>query len=395
MNTHRRGESAALVDPYRGASPARSEDGRELGPRYLALRAHVRCTGCAKPVPVNAPHLRVQCPACQTTMQIPPTAYAEAIDTYEAHHHRLHGASDEVEVEDVDLVVTLWGADPDARTDMVQAPMPPWLVDRCPTARRIWISPPRGGTETEITYGCPRCQAALSLTASSPRVTDCHGCGGRIFVPESLWTQLYGPVRMHTWIVELHGENRFDRQTRLRHEHERRQRAAEAAALRREVEREAAEEARDKAALDRDLTKLHRRARVWTALHTAIVVAAIAAPWVVHVAQPGPGWMPLAVVGGYLAALVFGAIGLGAGASIMTRVTGDHDLMFPVWFNYVFVVTIPVMGHLLGFEAIHGLRRGRYAERYGRHADFAALNWAIITIGGLAIITSIIIACVL
>ena len=326
-------------------------------------------------------------------MTIPPAAYRTVVDAFESDHRGLDNASTELEISDPAMSVTLWGVPADVRSRLVEAAVPAWLSERCPTAKRLWVASRPEPAETEISYGCPRCQTALSLTADSARVNDCPRCRARVFTPESLWTLLHGPVRMWTWIVELHGENRFDRAERLRLERERRERDAAEAAQRRKAEREAATRARTQAALDRDLTRLRRTAKVLTSVHALVVVAAIVAPWIARITDAG--WMPGAIFGAYLATLATGAIGLGAGAAIMQRATGDRDLTFPVWFNFVFVAVMPGVGHLLGFEAIFGLRRGRNAERYGRHADYAALNWAIITLGGLALIASILLACLL
>lgn len=321
-------------------------------------------------------------------MRLSPDAFKEVVDSFECDHRTLRRA----EVEVGRLHATIWRAKADDRSALVSAAVPKWLAQRCPTARVAWLAPRDEATQAEVTYGCPACQSALRLRRTSPRMNACPGCSARVFTPESLWALLHGTSRMRPWIVELHGENRFDREQRLEREHEARRRSAEALAARQKAEQEAARASRRKAKLDHDLTRLNAVAKWVTSLHALLVVAAIAIPWVAG--HLGVGLFGLAF-GGYFATLVGGALGLGAGASIMSRATGDQDLMFPVWFNFVFVVAIPVIGHLLGFEAIYGLRNGRYAERYGRHANYAALNWAIVTFGGLGFATSLLFACVL
>jgi len=325
-------------------------------------------------------------------MQLSASAFQDVVDSYEYSHRSLQGSSAEVEAEDEPLHATIWGTTADDRSSLVSATAPTWLSQRCPTVRRIWVASADPGTETEITYGCPSCQTALRLTRSSSRLNCCPICEARVFTPDSLWTLLHGTVRMRTWIVELDGENRFDRKRRLEREHEDRIRIARERAARDKAEQAAAREASRQAALSRDLTKLGAIAKWVTGVHAVVVVAAIVAPWVARSMEVG---LLGTAFGGYFATLLAGALGLGAGASIMTRVTGDRDLVFPVWFNFVFVTVMPLVGHMLGFEAIHGLRRGRYAKRYGRHANYAALNWAIISIGGLAFGASLLLACLL
>lgn len=376
------------VDPYRDAAPPTSIDNRELGPRYLAIRAHADCQGCARPVPVNAPISAIQCPACATTMRLSPNAFEKVVESFERDHRSLRRA----EVEVGRLHATIWPAKAGDRSALVSTAAPKWLAERCPTARVVWLAPRDEATEAEVTYGCPSCQTAMRLRRASPRVNACPSCRARVFTPESLWALLHGTSRMRTWIVELHGENQFDRERRLEREHAARRHRAEALAAREKAEQEAARSAHRKAKLAHDFTRLHRIAKWVTSVHALLVVAAIAVPWVAG--HFGIGLFGV-VFGGYFATLIGGALGLGAGASIITRVTGDQDLMFPVWFNFVFVTIIPVIGHLLGFEAIYGLRSGRYAERYGRHGNYAALNWAIITFGGLAFVTSLLLACLL
>ena len=322
-------------------------------------------------------------------MRLSPDSYAGVVDSFESSHRTMLQPG---EVVFGSLDATISRAQAYERSANVAAAVPPWLSERCPTARRVWLEPNDEATETEVAYGCPSCQTALTFTRSSPRVNSCPGCDVRVFMPESLWAALHGTMRMRTWILELHGENRFDRESRLEREGEERRRRAEARAAREKAEHEATREARRRALLERDLTKLRRIANWMTSVHVLIVVAAIVAPWVAR--HLGTGMFATGF-GGFFATLLGGTIGLGGGASILTRVTGDRDLMFPVWFNFVFVAVIPVIGHLLGFEAIYGLRRGRYAERYGRHANYAALNWAIITFGGLAFVTSLLLACLL
>lgn len=376
------------VDPYRDAAPPPSIDNRELGPRYLAIRAHAECRGCARPIPVNAPLATVQCPACATTMRLSPDAFKEVVESFESDHRSLRRAG----VEVGRLHATIWPVKAGDRSALVSTAAPQWLAQRCPTARLVWLVPRDEATEAEVTYGCPSCQTGMRLSPTSPRVNACPGCSARVFTPESLWALLHGTSRMRTWIVELHGENRFDRELRLEREHEARRRKAEALAAQEKAEQEAVRESHRKAKLDHDLARLNRIAKWVTSFHVLLAVAAIAAPWVARTL--GTGVFAVGF-GGYFATLIGGAMGLGAGASIMSRVTGDQDLMFPVWFNFVFVTVIPVIGHLLGFEALYGLRHGRYAERYGRHANYAALNWAIITFGGLAFATSLLLACLL
>ena len=288
-------------------------------------------------------------------MRLSANAFKQVVESFESDHRSLRRA----EVGVGPLHATIWGAKADDRSTLVSTAAPKWLAQRCPTARRLWLAPRDEATESEITYGCPSCQTALRLSRTAPRVNACPACDARVFTPESLWALLHGTSRMRTWIVELHGENRFDRERRVEREREVRRRQAEARDARERAQEEAARNAHRQAKLERDLTRLNRVAKWVTSIHAVLVVATIAAPWVAR--HLGIGMFGIGF-GGYFVTLLGGAIGLGAGASIMRRVTGDRDLMFPVWFNFVFVTVMPVIGHLLGFEAIYGLRSGRYAR---------------------------------
>lgn len=395
MSTERRGQVAAQPHPYRNDLLPVPDDGREVGPRYATFRTHLACPGCARPVPVNEPTLDIECPFCSTEIEVEAERFISLLDAFEDDHAELRREQRTVAVLGGGLQCVLGATDADAYEGLRGVAVPAWIREQCPTVTRVWVTRPTPAADgSSIGFSCPSCATGLAIDANSPRVMHCSGCQQRVFVPEPLWQAVHGPVRIETWVVEFIGENRFDEERRMDAERALRASQHEERIRNQKAADEAKEQAEVAAALAHDLGRLGRQGRVITIVHAAVVAFALAVPWVASRYAADAAELVLWYGGATFAVYLMGVVGLSAGGRMMRRATGHHDLTFPLWFNYVFVVAMPVIGHLLGFEAMYGLRWGRYAKDYGRSADLAALNWAIISVGGLLYIASIVTALV-
>ncbi|MEM6989813.1 MAG: hypothetical protein AAF721_04935 [Myxococcota bacterium] len=393
MNESTRGAAAAVANPYRSAAPSPPVDDRELGPRYAAIRAHIRCNECLRSVPVNGPELQAECPYCGTGLSIATGDFQSVVDTFECDHASLARRQVAQRTEAGLQIDALWHtATPEPAGWNIEC-APAWLRRLAPTAARVWTVPAVVSESEAVVLACPRCQGGIEVDAQTARVIRCPACEGRVFLPEALWAELHGPSVARAWIIEFRGENRFDERRRLDARRDAWAKARDEAERKRNEERARRNAAAEAAAMSRDMNRLGRWARRCRAALLAAVVFAIASPWLGMVTTISGTTAVALGAAGWVLLMSAAVIALDAGGRLITRATGHRDLMFGLWFNFVFVIVMPFFGHLLAFEAAWGLARGEYKKRWGASTRMAAQTWLIIGVGGLLHIASMIVAC--
>ena len=227
------------------------------GVRYVSftlMRDH--CVHCGAALPILGPLRSITCSACQKATPI------EAIDWGPLLVHAVHGfdswnqkghsllssrvpravpacasCSTPMPLEKlpigVDTTTTCACGAP-----LTAFPPPPWLKEELPALLQLY------GAERETTAGeaipvntrgsapivmaCPKCGAALSLTAESQRTTACTFCQASVYLPDDLWRSLHPVKTARAWSFAYQGKLQ-SRAARMKAEEERARKEADAA----------------------------------------------------------------------------------------------------------------------------------------------------------------------
>jgi uncharacterized protein YbaR (Trm112 family) len=340
---------------------------------------------------VNGPERVLACPACRRKLEIAAAHFGAMLESFEEDHHALARRARTISMSRVECRVKKVSSR--ALAGMRAGPVPTWLRERCPTAQAVWCpaTPDAGPPAAAVSLGCPDCARSLKVRSDSARVVACPACAAQVWVPDALWERFHPVPVIQTWIVELHGENEWDKERRLARERERAERLRERRKHAHELERERERRARraTKVAL------LERRAARRTWMHLAVTVAALAWPWMVRAGVGVGPWthMTTAVLIG--ATLPAQLLALGACGDAIRATEKRGDMTFVLWFELAFVWFMPVIGHMLGVGRIFDLYWGDSRREIGPTTRWGAHNWTIIVAGGLALIASTLLASLL
>jgi hypothetical protein len=209
-----------------------------------------------------------------------------------------------------------------------------------------------------------------------------------VWIPDALWEQFHPVSLIETWVVEFRGENEWDRTERLERESEQRERRREQARAQRKIDEQAAAE-RQRGV---DVRALDGRAAGWTWFHLLFTLVAVAWPWCVRAGVGAGSWPHVLVVGLIVGTLVVQVIALGVSGQVIHRAADRGDHTFLLWFEMAFVWMMPGIGHFLGFGRVFDLLWGDNRRKLGPCTRWGGYNWLIISLGGLALGTSAMLA---
>jgi len=177
-----------------------------------------------------------------------------------AQEHRCHGCGASIDIRALPLGEERVTPCPKCGAPIVSYPPPAWLKNELPGllmiigGERDPADVPAGGeaqavavpkAKSPVVLACPSCKASLKVDSETARTTMCQFCNESVYLPDDLWRVLHPVRRAEGWSIVYDGnlERRSDIEKR---------------------EREAAEEAREKAELDMQAVSVPMPPESWS-----------------------------------------------------------------------------------------------------------------------------------
>jgi len=139
------------------------------------------------------------------------------------------------------------------------------------SAERERASSAQSDQKSPVVLECPKCRAALTVTAESQRTTSCQYCEAAVYLPDGLWKTLH-PVKIRSpWFIRIHGKTSYELKLEEQENLVLAEQEEERNRLRAERERERAEVEEEMQALQHE-TEVYTR-QGWMAASIAIMIA--------------------------------------------------------------------------------------------------------------------------
>lgn len=198
--------------------------------RSAELTLRTECGRCGAHLPVNGLHPAVTCSDCERHTEVPAAAWKEP---FHAFDHGVDSAG-AVTIGDLTWRWSVKASDPEC-TCGAAVPHDPPTPYTCACGRGVAVVPhgkkasPRidgvrrtiGGDSGEpverappepVVMQCPSCTAALRITSTHQRVTDCAYCGSQVHLPDAIWRSLHPARTVQRWWAIVMGPDRAQRE---------------------------------------------------------------------------------------------------------------------------------------------------------------------------------------
>jgi DNA-directed RNA polymerase subunit RPC12/RpoP len=208
--------------------------------QYFAFKLLLSCAECGARFPLEGPTLLATCPACHSGIELTTEQWAPIFQLYRdaAEFQLSEGKTRGSSLSGGEQQILIrWGPSTPScvacsqRLPVEQVPPggdgklacscgesvetfapPEWLKSAVPEivqlfgARREGVptaAPVLTATQTRpVLFNCPRCGAALDISAETPRILTCKYCESDLYLPDPLWHALH-PVKKRApfWIA--------------------------------------------------------------------------------------------------------------------------------------------------------------------------------------------------